>query len=105
MRKLIVCNFVTVDGYYESRDTTIDGLFEHQHPDYVGDDSFDHYTTERLRAVDTLVLSGRNSFLGSRSYWTSVPDDPNATDVRRELWQGSGNTLARYRLTASGVAP
>lgn len=85
MRKLIICNFVTVDGYYESSDKTIDGLFEYQHPDYVGDDSFDHYTTERLRAADTLVLSGRTSFLGNTSYWTSVLDDPNATDVRREF--------------------
>jgi hypothetical protein len=42
VRRLIVCNFVTVDGYYEANDKTIDGLFEHQHPDYAGDDSFDH---------------------------------------------------------------
>ncbi len=85
MRRLIVCNFVTVDGFYEARDKTIDGLFEHQHPDYAGDDSFDHYTTERLRAADTLVLSGRTSFLGTKAYWTSVPQDPNATDIRREF--------------------
>jgi hypothetical protein len=85
VRKLIVCNFVTVDGYYEARDKTIDGLFDHQHPDYAGDDSFDQYTTERLRAADTLVLSGRPSFLGNKAYWTSVADDPNATDIRREF--------------------
>lgn len=85
MRKLIVCNFVTVDGYYEAEDKTIDGLFEHLHPDYAGDDSFDHYTTERLRAADTLVLSGRTSFLGNKAYWTSVPDDSNASAIRREF--------------------
>ncbi len=52
MRKPIVCNFVTVDGSYEAKDKTIDGLFEHQHPDDAGDDSFDHYITERLRVAD-----------------------------------------------------
>jgi dihydrofolate reductase len=85
VRTLIVCNFVTVDGYYEARDKTIDGLFAHHHADYAGDDSFDHYTTERLRAADTLVLSGRRSFLGNMGYWTSVLNDPNATSIRREF--------------------
>jgi dihydrofolate reductase len=85
VRRLIVCNFVTVDGYYEANDKTIDGLFEYRHPDYAGDDSFDHYTTERLRSADTLVLSGRTSFLGNKAYWTSVVGDPNATATRREF--------------------
>jgi dihydrofolate reductase len=85
MRKLIVSNFVTVDGYYESKDKTIDGLFEYYHEDYFGDQNFDHYNTERLRAADTLVLSGRTSFLGNKEYWTGVPNDPNATAIRREF--------------------
>jgi dihydrofolate reductase len=85
MRNLAVCNFVTVDGFYESKDKTIDGLFQHQHRDYARDDSFDHYVTERLRAADTLVLSGRTSFLGNKTYWTSVADDPTATPIRREF--------------------
>ncbi|MFN8470627.1 MAG: dihydrofolate reductase family protein [Anaerolineae bacterium] len=85
MRKLIVCNFVTVDGYYESKDKTIDGLFEYYHEDYKGDQNFDNYSAERLRAADTLVLSGRTSFLGNKEYWTSVPNDPTAPPIRREL--------------------
>ena len=36
MRKVIVNNFVTVDGYYEAKDKTIDGLFEYYHADYAG---------------------------------------------------------------------
>jgi hypothetical protein len=63
LRKLIVSNFITVDGYYESKDKTIDGLFEFYHEDYAGDQNVDQYHTERLRASDTLVLSGRTSFL------------------------------------------
>src|SRR4028119_2172658 len=85
MRKLIVCNFVTVDGYYEAKDKTIDGLFEYYHEDYAGDQNFDNYTTERLRAADTLVLSGRASFLGNKEYWSGVPNNPDATPIRREF--------------------
>ena len=66
MRKLIVSNFVTVDGYYEAKDKTIDGLFEYYHEDYAGDQNFDYYNAERLRAADTLILSGRTSFLGNK---------------------------------------
>ncbi len=85
MRKLIVNNFVTIDGYYEAKDKTFDGFFEHYHPDYAGSDHFDYYAAECLRAADTLILSGRTSFLGNMSYWTGVPNDPKATPIRREL--------------------
>ena len=85
MRKLIVNNFVTMDGYYEAKDKTIDGLFEYYHDDYAGDQNFDYYAAERLRAADTLILSGRTSFLGNKTYWASVPNDPNATPIRREI--------------------
>ena len=84
MRKLIVCNFMTVDGYYEAKDKTINSLFEYRHEDYANDDSFDYYNADLLRAADTLLLSGRTSFLGNKNYWTSVPNDPNATAIRRE---------------------
>jgi dihydrofolate reductase len=85
MRKLIVSNFVTLDGYYENKDKTFDGFFDYQHEDYRNDDAFDHYNTERLRAADTLVLSGRTSFLGNKRYWTSLPNDPSASVIRREF--------------------
>lgn len=87
MRKLIVNNFSTLDGYYESKNKTFDAFFEYYHPDYGDDQNFDYYAAERLRAADTLVLSGRTSFLGNKDYWTSVPNDPNATPIRRELAQ------------------
>jgi dihydrofolate reductase len=85
MRKLIVCNFMTLDGFYEAKDKTIGSLFEYRHEDYDSDDSFDYYNTELLQAADTLLLSGRTSFLGNKNYWTSVPNDPNATAIRREF--------------------
>lgn len=85
MRKVIVCNFVTLDGFYEAKDKTFDAFFDYYHQDYAGDQNFDDYNTERLRAADTLLLSGRTSFLGNKTYWTSVPHDPNATPIRREF--------------------
>ena len=85
MRKLIVSNFVTVDGYYESKDKTFNAFFDHYHPDYHGDDQFDYYNTELLRAADTLILSGRTSYLGNKNYWLSVPNDPKSTAIRREF--------------------
>jgi dihydrofolate reductase len=85
MRKLIVSNFVTLDGYYDGKDKSIKSIFDYYHEDYQGDDNFDFYNTERMRAADTLLLSGRASFLGNKEYWTGVPNDPNATAIRREF--------------------
>jgi dihydrofolate reductase len=85
MRKLIVSNFVTLDGYYDDKDKSLNSLFDYYHEDYSGDDNFDHYNTERMRAADTLLLSGRTSFLGNKEYWSGVPNDPNATMIRREF--------------------
>jgi dihydrofolate reductase len=85
MRKLIVGNFVTLDGFYEDKDKGLNSLFDYYHEDYTGDDNFDHYNTERMRAADTLLLSGRTSFLGNKEYWSGVLNDPNATTIRREF--------------------
>jgi dihydrofolate reductase len=85
MRKLIVSNLISLDGYYEGKDRNLDALFDYFHEDYSGDEHFDHYNTERLRAADTLLLSGRKSFLDNKTYWSGVPNDPNATAIRREF--------------------
>ena len=85
MRKLIVGNLLSLDVYYEGKDRSLEALFDYFHEDYHMDQSLDQYNTERLRASDTLILSGRTSFLGNKAYWTSVPDAPNATDIRREF--------------------
>jgi dihydrofolate reductase len=85
MRTLTVCNFVTVDGRYEDDAHDIGSFFEHQHPDYAGADTFDHYTTGLLRDAGTLVLSGRRSALGNLGYWTQVQGDPDASAIRREF--------------------
>jgi len=80
-----VSNLVTLDGYYEGKDRTVESLFEYFPDDYNGDRHFDDYNTERLRAADTLLLGGRATFLAMRDYWAGVPNDPNATPIRREF--------------------
>src|SRR5690349_15922164 len=87
MRKLIVSNFSTLDGYYEGENNDFASLFEYSNPAYHGDQQFDYYNTERIRAADTLLLCGRRSFLGNKEYWSSVPNDPNSTPIRREFAQ------------------
>ena len=76
MRKLIVSNFMTLDGYYESASKTFDRFFDYFHEDYGANEAFDEYNTELLRGAGTLILSGRTSFLASKDYWVSYPDPP-----------------------------
>src|SRR4026208_1850747 len=107
MRKLIVSNFLTLDGYYEGRDKNIVSLYDYYHDDYHGDDSFDFYNAERLRAADFLLLS-RNSFLGNKEYWTGVPNNPDATAIRREtaaLFKSIEKLVISDNLTAAELAP
>lgn len=85
MRKIIVSNLVSLDGYYEGKDQNLNALFDYFHESYKGDQNFDRYNTERLHAADILLLGGRTSFLGNMAYWSGVPNDPNATAIRREF--------------------
>jgi dihydrofolate reductase len=85
MRKLIVSNLATLDGYYDGKGKDLAPLFEFLHDDYAGDNNFDEYMLERLRAADTLLWGGRSNFLGNMSYWPTVTDNPKATEVRREF--------------------
>lgn len=107
MRKLIVCNFVTVDGYYEAADKGINSLYDYYHKDYHGDDSFDFYNAELMRAADFLLLS-RTAFLGNKDYWTGVPKDPKSTEIRLEiagLMASLKKLVISDNLTAGELAP
>ena len=107
MRKLIVSNFVTLDGLYEGKDKSINSLYDYYHEDYHGDDSFDFYNAERLRAADFLLLS-RNSFLGNKEYWTGVPNNPKATAIRHEtagLFKSIEKIVISDKLTSAELAP
>jgi len=107
MRKLIVSNFVTLDGFYEGKDKSINSLFDYYHVDYSGDNSFDYYNAERLRAADFLLLS-RNAFLGNQGFWPGVANDPDATAIRREtagLMASVEKLVISDKLTAAELTP
>jgi len=83
MRKLIVSNAMSLDGYYEGPGKNVMALFDYRW-DYPTDESFDAYNAERLRAADSLLL-GRVSYEGFKGFWPSVADDPNATPIQQEI--------------------
>jgi dihydrofolate reductase len=82
MRKLIVTNIVSLDGYYEGPSKNVMDLFSYRFDAYPADESFDAYNAERLRAADTLLL-GRTSYEGFKSYWPPVAEDPHAAPIER----------------------
>jgi dihydrofolate reductase len=84
MRKLIICNLMSLDGYYEGPGKNVMDLFDYRRAAYPADESFDAYNAERLRAASTLLL-GRASYEGFKGYWPPVADDPNATPTAREI--------------------
>src|SRR5687768_13910753 len=84
MKKLIVCNIMSLDGYFEGAGKNVMVLFDYRLGAYPTDESFDVYNAERLRAADTLLL-GHTTYNGLRGYWPSLADDPNAPSIEREI--------------------
>jgi dihydrofolate reductase len=82
-RKLIVCNAVSLDGFYEGSGKNVMDLFDYRRA-YPTDESFDAYNAERLRAADTLLL-GRTSYDGFKGFWPPVADDLDARPLEREV--------------------
>lgn len=76
MRKLVVTNLITLDGYVTGPEGNVMLL--------PMDASFSGYNVERLRAADTLLLGG-TTYRGLVSYWPGVADDPSQPDVEREI--------------------
>jgi len=108
MRKLLVSNFLTLDGYYESKNKTFDRFFDYFLAEYGNNEAFDVYNRDLLRAADTLILSGRTSFMGNKSYWTGVLHDPDATATRREfaeLMQNTDKIVVSNTITPEDLTP
>jgi len=76
MRKLIVCNIVSLDGCFSGPGGNVMTM-----PFDVG---FSEYNAERLRSADTLLL-GRKTYRGFRSYWPAIAEDVNQPAVEREI--------------------
>jgi hypothetical protein len=108
MRKLIVSDFLTLDGYYELADKTFGRFFDYWHEDYGANEAFDEYNTELLRGAGTLILSGRTSFIANKDYWVSYPDTPGGTAIRREfaeLIRGTEKYVVSDTIAREDLAP
>ena len=70
MRKVIVTNIVSLDGYHEGPGADVMAL--------PMDSAFDDYNLERMQAASAVLL-GRRSFELFSSYWPAIaeaPEDP-----------------------------
>lgn len=68
MRSLIVCNIVSLDGFYEGPGGDVMALNM--------DEAFDAYNLERICTAGTVLL-GRRSFKMMSAYWSQVADAPH----------------------------
>jgi dihydrofolate reductase len=66
MRKLIVSNMMSLDGFFEGPNKELDW--------HVADEEFFTYARDMLRAVDT-ILFGRVTYQLMANYWPSAPKD------------------------------
>lgn len=84
MRKIIVGNIMSLDGYFEGPEKNVMDVFEYRFTTYPADESFDAYNAERLQAADTLLV-GRRMFDQMKGYWPDLAADANAPPVEREV--------------------
>lgn len=87
MRKIIVFNVISLDGYHTGPDNDVSVML----PMMGG--VFDTYTAELLRRAD-LTLAGRVSFQLFNSFWPEVARDPTSekwTPEQRELSQAGAS--------------
>ena len=76
MRKLIVCNIISLDGFFSGPGGDVMAM--------PFDNGFSDYNAERLREADTLVL-GRTTYAGFRAYWPAIAKDVSQPAVEREI--------------------
>jgi len=78
MRKLIVINIMSLDGYYEGAGQNVMAL--------PMDEAFDSYNLERMRSADTVLL-GHDSYQMFSGFWPAMADNPDASPTHREFSQ------------------
>jgi dihydrofolate reductase len=66
MRRVIVSNLMTVDGYFEGPNHAFDW--------FVPDEEFFEYATDMLRSADTLLF-GRRTYEHMANYWPTAAAD------------------------------
>ena len=83
MRKIVVYNVVSLDGYFTGLGNDPSVMFP------MMGDVFDSYNTELLRNADTHLM-GRLSFELFQGFWPKVAENPTSdewTDAQRDLSQ------------------
>ena len=97
MRKIIVSNLITLDGFFEGSDQELDW--------FVVEDEFFDYVKELFKSVDT-ILYGRVTFLQMAGYWPTPAaneNDPVITDGMNSLQKiVFSSTLTDRDVAASG---
>ena len=76
MRKLIVSNLISLDGYASGPGDDVMAL--------PFDSTFSDYNLELMQAADTLV-SGATTYRGFLGYWPPIADDPSQPEVERAI--------------------
>lgn len=90
VRKVIVYNVISLDGYHTGPNNEVSVMFPMMGP------VFDTYNAELLRAAD-LHLVGRRSFELFESFWPKVAENPDSeawTPEQRELSQAGRSVRA-----------
>jgi len=83
MRKIVVYNVISLDGYHTGPDNDVSVMFP------MMGSVFDTYNAELLRSAD-LLLVGRVSFELFQSFWPKVAENPTSeewTPSQKELSQ------------------
>lgn len=97
MRKLIVTNIVSLDGYFEGPGGNVMAMNM--------DHAFNAHNLERLEAADTLLL-GRTTFEAFQGFWPTVVDNPDFDDVNRAISRRNNEidkVVVSDRLTEDGL--
>jgi dihydrofolate reductase len=76
MRKLVVSNLISLDGYASGPGGDVMAL--------PFDTTFSDYNLELMQAAGTLV-SGATTYRGFLSYWPPIADDPAQPEVERAI--------------------
>lgn len=109
MRKLIVSNIMSLDGYVAGSGGNVMAL--------PMDGFFDDHNLERQRSADTLLL-GATTYLGLKGYWPAVAENPelspavahnpDAAELHREIGQRNNEiqkVVVSDSLTEDDTAP
>ena len=71
MKKLVVSNWISLDGYISDPNGALDWI--------LGDGRLAQYETELMQQVDT-TLFGRRTYEQLSAYWSAVANNPQAMD-------------------------